>query len=181
MGRTAAWLLGAVAVGVALAVVLTTWVVSVAKVESGSMSPTLVAGESVVVWRLGDVRRGDVVGFDGRGSFVPLAHPEVTYVKRVIGLGGDRVTCCDSAGRLVVNGVSLTEDYLAPGTVEEVAFDVVVPAGKMWVMGDNRSDSADSRAHLGDPGGGFVPLSRVEGQVVAVVAPPSDARRVATR
>jgi signal peptidase I len=181
VSRTALRLLLAVVSGVLVAAIVNTWVVTIARVDSGSMAPTLEPGESIVLWRQGQVQRGDIVGFDGRGSFVPLAHPETTYVKRVIGVGGDRVTCCDARGNVMVNGVSQEESYLAPGAIEEVSFDVVVPPGKMWVMGDNRTESADSRAHLGDPGGGFVPLTRVKGRVVAVLAPPDRARRVASR
>ena len=93
-------------------------------------------------------------------------------MKRVIGVGGDRVQCCDASGRLTVNGVPLDEPYLYPGDVpSRDAFDVVVPAGKLWVMGDHRSISQDSRAHLGDPGGGFVPEDRVIGRAFAVVWP----------
>lgn len=155
---------GCFGVGVALAV--NTWVVTLAQVESTSMQPTLNPGDEVVLLRLGSVSRGDVVGFDGRGTFVPLAHPRVTYIKRVIGLGGDRVTCCDDQGRLTVNGVPLDEPYLAPGGTDDVRFDVIVPARAMWVMGDNRPESSDSRAYLGEPGGGFVPIERVVGKMV---------------
>lgn len=148
-----------------------------ATVDSNSMAPTLRAGERVAIVKPGGVQRGDVVAFDGRGTFVPSLHPEVVFVKRVIGMPGDRVMCC-SDGRLVLNGATLDEPYLVPGTPEDVSFDVVVPDGSLWVMGDNRPHSADSRAHLGDPGGGFVPLSKVDGTVAAVVWPPSQIRSV---
>ncbi|NKX52038.1 signal peptidase I, partial [Arthrobacter deserti] len=85
-------------------------------------------------------------------------------VKRVIGMGGDRVVCCDAEGRISVNGQPLTEPYLAPGSDNErIPFDVTVPEGKLWVMGDNRNHSADSREHRQEPSHGFVDAKSVEG------------------
>lgn len=169
-------------------------------IPSGSMEPTLRPGDRVLVdelaYTFGDrPQRGDVVVFDGRGSFVPVDRPggapvarllhgagaalgltdplPTDYVKRVVGVGGDRVRCCDERGRIEVNGEPLSEPYLYPGDdASSVAFDVVVPQGRLWVMGDHRSDSADSRAHLGDPGGGMVPLDRVVGRAELVSWPP---------
>ena len=94
-------------------------------------------------------------------------------MKRVIGVGGDRVVCCDSKGRVTVNGHALDEgSYLPKGTPPSTkSFDVIVPKHHLWMMGDNRSHSADSRVHLGDPGGGFVPVHDVVGKVFAVVWP----------
>jgi signal peptidase I len=94
-------------------------------------------------------------------------------VKRVIGAGGDTVACCDPHGHVTVNGKPLHErSYLAPGQKPSlIRFDQKVPKGYLWVMGDNRSESADSRVHLGDPGGGFVPAKDVVGKVFAVVWP----------
>jgi signal peptidase I len=161
-------------------------------IPSSSMSPTLEVGDRVLVnklaYRIGNSPgRGDVVVFDGRESFVQeegadgnavtglvrkagaaagLVRPrETDYVKRVIGVGGDRVRCCDKRGRIEVNGVPLDEDYLHEGDEPSaVPFDIEVPQGRLWVMGDHRSDSSDSRAHLGDPGGGTVPVERVIGR-----------------
>ncbi len=192
--RRAVRVVVAVAVAALLLAVIRALVVQSFVIPTGSMEPTLQAGDRVLVSRLddrfGDVHRGDVIVFDGDGVFdPPLAQPasllarlgrtfasalgvpvgEHDYVKRVIGLPGDRVMCCDAAGRVTVNGSPLTERYLPSGTVPSlVRFDVVVPEGRLWVMGDNRSVSADSRAHLGDPGGGTVPLDHVVGRVVAV-------------
>lgn len=175
-------------------------------IPSASMEPTLRAGDRVLVsridYRIGDVHRGDVIVFDGDGVFDPprqdpasplaragnavasaLGVPvgERDYAKRVIGLPGDRVICCDSSGRLTVNGAPLSERYLATGTVpSQVRFDIVVPAGRLWVMGDNRGVSADSRSHLADPGGGTVPLDHVVGRVVAVWWPFSRATGIGT-
>jgi signal peptidase I len=166
-------------------------------VPTGSMTPTVRAGDRVLVsrmsYRTGEIKRGDVIVFDGAGVFEPEDAPAGTalaglgraiasafslpvgsqdYVKRVIGLPGERVICCDSAGRITVNGVALNEPYILSGQVPStMKFDIVVPPGRLWVMGDNRGDSADSRAHLGDPGGGTVPEDRVVGRVVAVYWP----------
>ncbi len=84
-------------------------------------------------------------------------------VKRVIGVGGDEVKCCDDQGRITVNGVPLNEkSYLAPGqtAVADRTSTSRCGPGYIWVQGDNRSNSADSRVHLGDPGGGQVPGRR---------------------
>jgi signal peptidase I len=91
----------------------------------------------------------------------------------VFGVGGDRVVCCDSRGRLTVNGTPLDEtSYLPKGTKPSLTrFDVRVPAGHLWVMGDNRNNSWDSRGHMGNPGGGFVPDDLVVGKVFALVWP----------
>lgn len=160
-------------------------------VPSSSMEPTLQVGDRILVnklaYRFGnEPRRGDVVVFDGTGSFVQeqsagnpvtgllhdaaaalgLAEPDETdFVKRVIGTGGDRVVCCDKAGRLAVNGVPVTETYVMLGDrPSDVPFDIVVPDGTLWVMGDHRSQSSDSRDHLGQPGGGVVPVEQVIGR-----------------
>jgi signal peptidase I len=168
-------------------------------IPSGSMEPTLQVGDRVLVSRaatwLGGIHRGDVLVFDGTGVFDPASAPpasrlaragqtlaaalgvpvgEKDFVKRVIGLPGDRVVCCDPQGRITVDGRAVDEPYLQPGDrPSDQRFDVVVPPGRLWMMGDHRSSSADSRAHLADPGGGTVPMSRVLGRVVAVSWPPS--------
>ena len=93
-------------------------------------------------------------------------------VKRVIGVGGDHIVCCDKAGLLTVNGTAITEPYIFAGNKpSDMDFDVTVPKGKIWVMGDHRGASADSRYHQEDINKGFVPLSRVTGRVVAVIWP----------
>jgi len=196
-GPRAAWSAGRIVLLVAVAALivalLRAFVVQAFVIPSESMDPLLKVGDRVLVsrldYRLGDVRRGDVIVFDGAGVFdapddparTPLAAAgravagalgmpvgESDYVKRVIGLPGDRVTCCDAAGRLTVNGFPLDEPYLGGTRASDLSFDIRVPAGRYWVMGDNRRDSGDSRAHLGDPGGGTVPEDHVVGRVVAV-------------
>lgn len=163
-------------------------------IPSASMEPLLREGDRVLVsrtdYRFGGVQRGDVVVFDGRGSFAPLGEDgwrqamgdaahffgvgalETVYVKRVIGIGGDTVACCDGTGRLKVNGNPLEEPYVFPGDApSELEFEVVVPEGKLWLMGDHRSESFDSRSLLGAPGGGLVSEERLIGRAVRLVWP----------
>lgn len=196
-----------VLVALVLTLLLRAFVIQAFSIPSRSMEPTLQVGDRVLVsklaYRFGQVQRGDVIVFDGRGSFVGvdevspaggllprvaqgvgtfigISASEKDYTKRVIGLPGDRVVCCDGAGRIKVAGQPVQEPYVMPGdAASEQTFDVVVPAGRLWVMGDHRSDSADSRAHLGDPGGGTVPLDRVVGKVLVRFWPPSRASSIA--
>src|SRR5699024_8433559 len=121
----------------------------------------------------GTAQRGDIVVLDGSGYFAPSAESRGEFwVKRVVATGGDRVACCDEQGRLTVDDRPLEEPYLRSGVApSEVAFDLIVPEGRMFVLGDNRADSTDSRALLGAPGGGMIPVERVVGHVHRVVWP----------
>jgi signal peptidase I len=171
-------------------------------IPSGSMNDTLVFNDRILVqkvsyWGSASPQRGDVVVFADPGGWLdesetprarnPLARSLEVFglfptgghlVKRVIAVGGDTVACCDRRGRVTVNGVPLRErDYLAPGERPSlITFEQEVPDGYLWVMGDNRSQSADSRVHLGDPGGGFVPEDNVVGKVFSVVWPLGHAK-----
>ena len=189
-----------------VAFLVKTFLVQAFYIPSGSMEDTLQVGDRVlvnkVVYHLRPIERGDVIVFDGTGSFLtgPIVEPErspiervttvlgevvglapprdTDFIKRVIGVGGDRVVCCDADGRITVNGVPLDEgDYVYRNNPpSKQSFDVLVPAGTLWVMGDHRSASADSRSHMGEPGGGFVPVDRVIGRAFAVVWPLSHAQ-----
>ncbi|TLM82456.1 signal peptidase I [Pseudarthrobacter sp. NamE2] len=108
-------------------------------------------------------------------TFVGLLpdNSEQHLVKRVIGLPGDHVVCCDAGGKLTINGTAIDESYINPAEVPQVRnFDVVVPEGKVWVMGDNRNHSADSRAHM-DSDGGFIDLDDLEGKAAVIAWPLS--------
>lgn len=176
-----------VLIGLLLLVILRGLVVETFTVPSASMSPTLHAGDRIVVWKPGadNLHRGDLIVFDGDGVFsqAPAAPGglagavrsvgtalgvrvgETDYVKRVIGLPGDHLTV-GSDGVLTVNGAAVNESYLPAGMSSSATpFDIKVPAGRIFVMGDNRIASDDSRSHLGDPGGGTVPQDQVIGTV----------------
>src|ERR1700733_11673393 len=166
-----------------------------------ALALTILPGDRVlvskIVYRFRDIARGDVVVFSGQGSWGPDAPPPpgnpflrlwddltnlvgvtapgTDYIKRVIGLPGDHVVCCDAQGRITVNGVPLSEQsYIHPGDIpSSLPFDITVPAGHLWVMGDNRADSDDSRYRTTDPGGGAVPESEVVGRAFVIIWPPS--------
>ncbi|TGN81849.1 signal peptidase I [Streptomyces bauhiniae] len=152
---------------------LSTFVVRPFVIPSGSMEPGLRVGDRVLVnklaYRFGArPSRGDVVVFDGTGYF---GHAD--YVKRVVGVGGDHVVCCDREGRIEVNGRPVDETgFLYPGnSASDVPFDVVVPDGRLFLLGDHRARSSDSRDHLGSPGGGMVPVEDVVGRADWIVWP----------
>jgi signal peptidase I len=181
-----------------LTILLKAFVVQVFSIPSGSMENTLLPGDRIlvskVVYDFRSIQRGDVVVFSGAGSWDPpataptnwfsriwgdvtnlvgIAGPDTDYVKRVIGLPGDHVVCCNAAGQLTVNGVALSEkSYIYPGDdPSDVQFNITVPAGRLWVMGDNRADSDDSRYRSSAPGGGTIPESAVVGRAFLVIWP----------
>ncbi|MEV7932637.1 signal peptidase I [Curtobacterium sp. NPDC089185] len=141
-------------------------------IPSGSMERTLLVGDRILVNELVPgvvpLRRGDVVVFRDPGGWLRADQGD-DLVKRVVGLPGDTVSCCDDRGRLSVNGYAVDEPYVvrAPGSDRVAAedFSVRVPAGRIWVMGDNRYDSADSRVH------GTVPSDDVVGRAFVVTWP----------
>ncbi|KFI40447.1 signal peptidase I [Bifidobacterium actinocoloniiforme DSM 22766] len=159
----AAWLLACV-----LAVVLLRMFVFGAYViPSESMEPTLNVGDRVVASklqpRLRGVQRGDIVIFHDPDRWLNTGPGDDYLIKRVIGVAGDHVSA-DGSGSVVVNGKPLNESsYIMPGAVpSQIPFSVKVRPGCIFVMGDNRSNSADSRFHMSDANGGQVPLGRVE-------------------
>ncbi len=188
-----------VVVALLLAVIIKTYAIQAFFIPSGSMQNTLEINDRVLVNKLvydtRSIHRGDIVVFNGDGSWDPgtvptsenflakfydgfasmfgFGHPGDILIKRVIGLPGDKVACCDAQGRVTVNGVALNEgSYLYPGNApSEVRFSIQVPPGRLWVMGDHRLISDDSRDHLGDPGGGTVPESAVVGRAFVIIWP----------
>jgi signal peptidase I len=181
------------AVALAASILVKAFFVQMFFVPSASMHPTLVEDDRILVEKIstwdGEPDRGDVVVFKDPGGWLdttpePTGFQEVLsllglypegghLVKRVIGVGGDHVVCCDRRGRITVNGDPLRErDYLPRGTAPSMKqFDVRVPDDAVWVMGDNRSNSEDSRYHQDMPGGGTVPAEDVVGRVWAIVWP----------
>ncbi|MFJ2707354.1 signal peptidase I [Streptomyces sp. NPDC087428] len=137
-------------------------------VPTESMTPTVNAGDRVLAQRVdgSEVRRGDVV------VFTDPAWGEMPMVKRVVGIGGDKVACCEKDGRLTVNGIPVEEPYLQsadPASAND--FTAEVPKGQLFLLGDDRRVSLDSRVHLEDGGQGSVPRSAVTARVDAVAWP----------
>lgn len=188
---------------IVISTLLRTFVGQMFIIPSGSMENTLQVNDRVLVAKFGGFQRGDVVVFEDPAHWLPpspqkddairqvleligvLPNSGVEHlIKRVIGMPGDHVKCCEPDGRITVNGVPLDERaYLySEGGVQvapaNIPFDVVVPAGRIFVMGDHRNASADSRCRLtmvtqGEPEGmiAFVPMEKVVGAAVAIVAP----------
>jgi signal peptidase I len=199
-----------IVVALVIALVIKTFVVQAFYIPSSSMEDTLLIGDKVlvnkVVFHVRPIHVGDIIVFDGAGSWDPVPSPsrpssnpivrlyhatllpllrsigglfgtapgQTDYIKRVIGVPGDHVACCNAAGQVTINGVALQEgSYLYPGSApSEIRFHDTVPAGRLWVMGDNRLVSDDSRLHTVDPGNGTVPENKVIGRAAVIVWPP---------
>jgi signal peptidase I len=189
-----------IVVALVVSLFIKTFVVQFFFIPSGSMENTLQIDDRVAVNRIpfiaNDIKRGDVVVFRDPDNWLPAAdlgdspfviakvksalvavgvlpNPAKQYlVKRVVGVAGDRVICCTTTGKITVNGQEMIEPYIFAGNVpSDMNFDVTVPKGKLWVMGDHRGASADSRFHQEDINKGFVPLNRITGRVLAVIWP----------
>lgn len=135
-------------------------------IPSGSMESTLDIGDVIVVSRMwlhgGHVDRGDIIVFHDPDNWLEGRSKSPYLVKRVIGVAGDRVSG-DGMGGLWLNGTRLDEPYVKDGGSGMIRFDVTVRDGYVWVMGDNRDNSADSRRHMDDSNGGQVPVSDIVG------------------
>ena len=189
-----------VIVALAVSLLIKTFLVQFFYIPSGSMENTLQVQDRVAVNKLPfiskNISRGDVVVFRDPANWLPeqyvdeqnkfvakikeglvlvgvLPNPAKQFlVKRVIGVAGDKVICCAKDGKLTINGKETDEPYIFKGNKpSELKFNVTVPEGKIWVMGDHRGASADSRYHQDDVNNGFVPVSKVTGRVYAIIWP----------
>lgn len=191
-------------VALLISFVIKTFLVRSFYIPSGSMEQTLLENDRIIVNqlqpRLVPLEHGDVVvfrdpggwlppqtpmqqnpivaGFDWVLSVVGLSAPDSNdhLIKRVIGLPGDHVVCCNALGQMSVNGIPLSEEgyvSLPPGDtkVSKDDFDVIVPDNSLWVMGDNRYNSKDSRYNGTTPGKGFVPIDNVVGRAFVISWP----------
>jgi signal peptidase I len=187
-----------VIVALAVSLVIKSFLVQFFYIPSGSMENTLQINDRVAVNKIPfiskSIDRGDVVVFRDPSNWLPepyadnqnkviakikeglvlvgvLPNPAKQYlVKRVIGVAGDNVVGKD--GIVTINGKETTEPYIFAGNKpSELDFNVTVPEGKIWVMGDHRGASADSRYHQDDVNNGFVPESKVTGRVVGIIWP----------
>ena len=187
------------AIALVLAFIIKTFLVQAFVIPSGSMQQTLEINDRVLVnrfsnWTGHQPNRGDIVVFQDPGGWLEsepvkpknvfskaltavglLPEDNGDLIKRVIGVGGDDVECKGSGSPVTVNGVPLQETgYLYPSNQPSMEpFEVHVPKGFLWVMGDHREVSVDSRAHIKGPTGGFVPVGNVVGVAVMKVWPPS--------
>ena len=189
-----------VIVALAVSLVIKTFLVQFFYIPSGSMENTLQINDRVAVNKLPfigkSINRGDVVVFRDPDNWLPepfnsdqnkyiakvkeafvavgvLPNPAKQYlVKRVIGVAGDKVECCSKNKKLMINGKEINEPYIFAGnSPSDTNFNVTVPAGKIWVMGDHRAASADSRFHQEDINHGMIPTSKVTGKVVGIIWP----------
>lgn len=157
--------------GVLIAILLRLVFFATYTVTSGSMSPTISTGDHILINQISRFftpNRGDVVVVDGIDSF---SNSHEDFVKRVIAIGGDHIKCCTKKGQLILNGKPLQEPYLMGQIASQTSFDVRVPAERIWLMGDNRKHSSDSRDLLGRPGGGTIAADKILGQVIGAYWP----------
>jgi signal peptidase I len=203
-------ILSVAAIALVISFLIKTFLAQAFWIPSGSMENTLVYGDRVIVSKVQAgplaVGRGDIVVFEDPDNWLPpvtppdrgpVLEPVVEtlefvglapttegnhLIKRVVGVAGDRVQCCDAEGRMSVNGQALREDYLYPGDQPSLAeFDITVPEGRVWVMGDHRSISGDSRVHDDGSGAtGSIPEDRIVGRALALVWPLSRAEWLGT-
>ncbi|RNI24320.1 signal peptidase I [Flexivirga caeni] len=188
-----------VAIALVLSFLVKTFLAQPFYIPSQSMESTLDVGDRIIVSKFtpqhSPLHRGDVIVFEDPKTWGDTPHHESWFkrivkdslvfvgilpgggdhlVKRIIGMPGDHVVCCTKTGKLTINGVAITEPYVNKGNVPSaMPFNITVPPNEVWVMGDNRGDSADSRFHDGTSGGklGSVPMSDITGQVVAIAWP----------
>jgi signal peptidase I len=189
-----------ITVALVVSILIKSFLVQFFFIPSGSMENTLQVADRVAVNRVPflsqTIHRGDVIVFRDPAGWLPsapsagenvviskvkelfvavgvLPNPAKQYlVKRVIGISGDHVVCCDKNKSLIVNGKSITEPYIYVGNnPSDMKFDITVAPGKYWVMGDHRGASADSRYHQDDINQGQVPRNRITGRVVAIIWP----------
>jgi len=189
-----------VVVALAVSLVIKSFLVQFFYIPSGSMENTLQVNDRVAVNKVPfiskSINRGDVVVFRDPDNWLPepytgdgnkylakikegfvavgvLPNPAKQYlVKRVIGVAGDKVECCAKSKKLIINGVEIDEPYIFAGnSPSDTKFNVTVPEGKVWVMGDHRGASADSRFHQDDINQGMVPTSKVTGRVIGIIWP----------
>jgi signal peptidase I len=194
-----------VIVALLVSLLIKTFLVQFFYIPSGSMQNTLQIHDRVAVNKVPflskTIQRGDIVVFRDPDPWLPDPTPngepfvfaKITegliavgvlpdpakqhLVKRVIGIAGDHVVCCDNNKLITVNGVPIHEPYIYKGdNPSDMSFDVTVPKGKLWVMGDHRGASADSRYHMDDINKGMVPVTAVVGRVVSIIWPWRDAR-----
>jgi signal peptidase I len=183
-----------------VSILVKTFLVHFFYIPSGSMENTLQVGDRIAVNKFAnffsEIKRGEVVVFRDPANWLGAAQvsnnktlsgkiksglewvgvlpdPAKQYlIKRTIGVGGDHVICCDKSGFLQVNGISIHEPYIYAGNKpSDTKFDVTVPKGFIWVMGDHRGASADSRFHTQDANHGMVPLKDVVGRAEFVIWP----------
>lgn len=194
-----------VLIALAVSFLVKTFVVRSFYIPSASMEDTLMEQDRILVDQLtprfGGYSRGDVVVFRDPGgwlsdqapkpsagpladgiewvlSLVGLTAPDSDdhLIKRIVGLPGDHVACCNALGQITVNDVAIDESAytLLPNAgdpASAIAFDVTVPDGSLWVLGDNRYRSKDSRYNQDQPGKGFVPLANVVGRAFLITWP----------
>ena len=191
-------LLTVVGTALVLSILVRTFLIQAFYVPSASMEDTLQENDRIIVSKISTrftgIDRSNVIVFHDPGGWLGEGFPNPydtpvgrvlqavgivpsnsgnDLVKRVIGVANDQVECCDSSGRVTVNGVAIADSYMKEGiTSDQVTFSVLVPEGNVFVMGDNRGNSEDSRFHL-DKNNGMVPVEEIIGRVAMRIWPVS--------